>query len=121
MEGQAKYGLSVVGTLSKLGLAPAFLNPAKYSKTLLKYGKKLYLKNQCAIIWLEIQEGARLMTEAAEPKPKEKIFRLKPEEDPRLSRLIEYAYRAGYITKQVLPKLYGFRLELCLHSSKGRI
>ncbi|MBA7644352.1 hypothetical protein ES703_52095 [subsurface metagenome] len=32
-----------------------------------------------------------------EPAVKEKIFRLKPEQDERLPRLIKYAYQAGYI------------------------
>ena len=46
-----------------------------------------------------------------EPKAKEKIFRLKPKEDIRLGRLIEYAYRAGYIPKWSFQNYMMFALN----------
>lgn len=62
-----------------------------------------------------------------EPAVKEKIFRLKPEEDERLPPLIEYAYRAGYLKKPSFQEFMVFcincaftRLKEEYESRKGR-
>jgi len=44
-----------------------------------------------------------------------KSFRLKPEEDAKLPKLIEYAYKAGYITKQSFQEFMVFALN-CAHT-----
>lgn len=65
--------------------------------------------------------------QVVETKVKEKLFRLKPEEDARLPKLIEYAYTAGYIAKQSFQDYMVFclncgftRLKDEYESRKGR-
>lgn len=49
--------------------------------------------------------------EVEEPTVKEKMFRLKPEEDARLPKMIEYAYKAGYIAKPSFQEFMLFALN----------
>lgn len=46
-----------------------------------------------------------------ELKVKEKLFRLRPEEDARLPTLIKYAYQAGYIRKESFQDYMLFALN----------
>jgi len=61
--------------------------------------------------------GGRMTTgtgevETTEPTTvKEKIFRLRPEEDARLPKMIEYAYKAGYIAKPSFQEFMLFSLN----------
>ena len=55
--------------------------------------------------------------EQGEPKIKEKLFRLKEEEDARLPGLIEFAYRAGYLKK---PSFQEF-MVFCINCAYSRL
>lgn len=46
-----------------------------------------------------------------QPKVKEKLFRLKEEEDAKLPRLIELAHRLGLIKKQSLQEFMIFSIN----------
>jgi len=52
-----------------------------------------------------------VMEEAAPEPVREKMFRLKPEEDARLPKMIEYAYKAGYIAKPSFQEFMLFTLN----------
>ncbi|MBA7685059.1 hypothetical protein ES703_93474 [subsurface metagenome] len=58
-------------------------------------------------------------TEPAETKVKDKIFRLKPEEDAQLPSLIEFAHKAGYITKPTLQEFMVFCINCAFTRLKG--
>lgn len=60
-----------------------------------------------------------MVAENIEPKVKDKIFRLKPEEDAKLPRLIEYAHKAGYIEKQSFQEYMIFCLNCAYTRLKG--
>ena len=72
--------------------------------------------------------GGKLMTTTEEKSTvKEKLFRLKPEEDARLPKLIEYAQKAGYIKKASFQEFMIFaincaytRLKSEYEQTKGR-
>ena len=55
--------------------------------------------------------------EQGEPKIKEKIFRLKEDEDARLPGLIEFAYRSGYLKK---PSFQEF-IVFCINCAYSRL
>ena len=52
-----------------------------------------------------------------QPKIKEKLFRLKEEEDARLPSLIEFAFRAGYLKK---PSFQEF-MVFCINCAYTRL
>jgi len=52
-----------------------------------------------------------------EPKIKEKLFRLKEEDDAKLPELIEFAYRAGYLKK---PSFQEF-MVFCINCAYTRL
>lgn len=58
-----------------------------------------------------------MSTEETKPKAVEKIFRLKPEEDEKLPKLIEYAHKAGYLTK---PSFQEFMI-FCINCTYTRL
>lgn len=49
--------------------------------------------------------------EVVETKVKDKIFRLKPEEDAKLPKLIEFAHKAGYLAKPSFQEYMMFCLN----------
>ncbi len=68
-----------------------------------------------------------MTTPEGEPKVKEKLFRLKEEEDAKLPQLIEFAHRAGYLKKPSFQEFMIFsincaytRLKEEYERSKGR-
>ena len=52
-----------------------------------------------------------MTTQEVEPKIKEKLFRLKEEEDAKLPGLIEFAYRAGYLKKPSFQEFMVFSIN----------
>ena len=59
---------------------------------------------------LEESIKENIMEKAPEPV-KEKMFRLKPEEDAKLPSIIEYANKAGYIAKPSFQEFMLFALN----------
>jgi len=49
--------------------------------------------------------------ESKEPRTKEKLFRLNPEEEKNVSNLIAYAYKTGYIPKPSFQDLMLFAIR----------
>jgi len=55
--------------------------------------------------------------EQGEPKIKEKLFRIKEDEDAKLPSLIEFAFRAGYLKK---PSFQEF-MVFCINCAYSRL
>ena len=60
-----------------------------------------------------------MVEELTETKVKDKIFRLKPEEDAQLPGLIEFAYKAGYIKKPSFQEFMIFSINCAYTRLKG--